>query len=117
MRPVAAEPDLWELVYLKPWIDPNALLAAVSRECANPAPDFRTRLLLRDSFDALKHHFGPAVIENRLDKNVRQFLDRLGAEDLGEPKFLNLERRMANSLDPQTILQFLRDLGSKVPTS
>jgi hypothetical protein len=44
---------LWELVWGKPWIDPARLAEALDRE-ARPGLDYRTRLLIRDSANALE---------------------------------------------------------------
>ncbi len=53
MVSTAEQSDLWTLVRGTPSIDPEALCAAMERECQSASHDFRTRLLLRDAYTAL----------------------------------------------------------------
>lgn len=113
---VRPNPDLHALVYGTPWIDPRTLLAAVERELRAPGPDFRTRVLLRDSMSALARRWGPGELETALSPDVRGAAHRILAEDLGEPGFTSLERRMADATSPEAITEFLRALGDKINT-
>ncbi|HEY9871625.1 MAG TPA: hypothetical protein V6D08_20885, partial [Candidatus Obscuribacterales bacterium] len=51
--------DPWDLIWGQPYIDAGRLAAAIQHELAsNPRPDFRTRLLIRDSSRALQSYWG-----------------------------------------------------------
>ena len=58
--------ELWELVWGKSEIDPAALAQAIERTLESGAPDFRTRLLLRDSTQALEHYWGQKRLQELL---------------------------------------------------
>jgi hypothetical protein len=107
--------DLWKLVLGPPQIDPH-LLADALRHHAPAAPlDFRSRLLIRDALQALRSKCGNDQVEAWLGKDV--LADRIRAiekEDLGPAGFGLLERRLVNRTDPETILRFLRELGSRI---
>jgi hypothetical protein len=103
--------DLWTLVRGTPWIDPEALFAAIERECHRATHDFRTRLLLRDALAALRHRWGEDRLNARLTEATRSLLRSIEAENMGEPGFPSLERRMADPTDPRILQQFLRELG------
>ena len=64
-----AEPDLWELTRGRPQVDPGRLAAAVEREALQDGLDFRTRLLIRDSVDALTRYWGPERVNAWLGKS------------------------------------------------
>lgn len=107
-------PDLWTLIRGAPSIDPEALLAALKCECEHIPRDFRARLLLRDVFVALRRRWGDDRLNARLTQTNRLLLQNIEAEDLGEPGFPSVEQRMADPTDPQTLQQFLRELGNAV---
>ena len=109
-------PDLWTLIRGTPWIDPDSLLAAIERQCLESSHDFRTRLLLRDAASALQKRWGIACLDDRLSTVACAVLDRIRAEELGEPGFPTLEKRMAEATTSRTILQFLHELGNATPT-
>jgi hypothetical protein len=113
---VRSNPDLHSLVYGTPWIDPRTLLAAIDGELRAPAPDFRTRLLLRDSMNALERRWGGGTLLTALSPDVRGAASRILTEDLGEPGFTTLDRRMADATSPEAIADFLRTLGEKIHT-
>ena len=51
--------DLWSLVWGKPQVDPSDLAFALEEQVNRPPLDFRTRLLIRDSVEALRNYWGP----------------------------------------------------------
>jgi hypothetical protein len=116
MAGVPAQPDLWSLVTGAPWIDPEALLAAIEREATKPGHDFRTRLLLRDALAALRRRWGGERLDARLTPAARSLAQHLSKEPLGDPGFPTLETRMSDPTRPESILEFLRDLGSRLTT-
>src|ERR1039458_6804653 len=113
MTTVAINPGLWALVDGARWIDASALLAAITSELSNGPLDFRTRLLLRDSYRALEHHWGSVKLAS-LTGDVGSKLQTILREDLGDPCFPTLEERIVDSGRPETILEFLRELGAAI---
>jgi hypothetical protein len=84
---VAQAQDLWKLVWGKPQIDPNDLAAAVQDQAQRDDLDYRTRLLIRDSVDALKTHWGERHVDewltrsparNRIQSICREEFDKVG---------------------------------------
>src|SRR5688500_457181 len=66
---VAQAQDLWKLVWGKPQIDPNDLAAAVQDQAQRDDLDYRTRLLIRDSVDALKKHWGDRQVDEWMTRS------------------------------------------------
>jgi hypothetical protein len=57
-------PDPWELVWGQPYIDATQLATAIEGDLKHtPHPDFRTRLLVRDSARALMAFWGRTRFE------------------------------------------------------
>ena len=46
--------DLWTLVQGSPEVDPERLATAIEKEASRGELDYRTRLLIRDSLEALR---------------------------------------------------------------
>jgi hypothetical protein len=109
-----AKLDLWSLVRGNPSIDPNDLLHAIEQEASQGPHDFRSRLLLRDSFIALSNRWGRDSTMSRLSTPVASAIRAILAENLGDPGFATLEGRIMQRTDAQTVLQFLRELGRRV---
>jgi hypothetical protein len=108
---------LWGLARSGLPIDAADLAGAIEDQAGEEHPDFRTRLLIRDGLRALAARWG----QDRLDRWVAASptgprLDefRRSDPDLGPAGFPSLIRRMMDSTKSQTILQFLRDLGSRI---
>ncbi len=114
MSPTAATPDLWSLVRGTPQVDPAKLLAAIETEARRSPHDFRTRLLLRDSYRALEHRWGIEKITSQFSADALAILQPILIEELGEPGFPTLERRLMEQTNPETILQFLRELSTNI---
>lgn len=110
---VVAEHDLWALTSGRPQIDPDALAAAVERQVLVDGLDFRTRLLVRDAAEALAARWGLERFAQWLARSPAR--DRIAAirrEDLGPVGFPSLGRRLMEQTKPESVLQFLRELGS-----
>lgn len=106
--------DLWSLVKGKPQVDPTDLAVAVQEQACQPELDFRTRLLIRDSMNALQRHWGHPRLSRWLASSIaRSRLEEIWHEDLGETRFTVAERIM-DKTDPEEIRQFLRELGDHV---
>jgi len=110
MTSVAVNSRLWSLVNGARWIDPSDLLGAIKQELSNCPYDFRTRLLMRDSYRALEYHWGQSKLSSLaadVDVKLRPILE----EDLGKPGFPTLRQRMMERIEPETITEFFRELG------
>ena len=107
--------DLWSLVRGRPQIDPNDLADAVVSEAAEESLDYRTRLLIRDSVEALKGYWGDQRVERRLagcplyDKIITICQDEY--EKVGFP---SIKKRLMEKTDPETIQQYFRELSRRV---
>lgn len=107
--------DLWSLVRGGPQIDPNDLAEAVVHQAAEESLDYRTRLLIHDSVDALREYWGGPRVERWLTDCPQH--DKIEAicedkyEDVGFP---SIRKRLMEKTDPKTIEQFFRELSRKV---
>jgi hypothetical protein len=97
---LAKPPDLWSLVLDSIEIDPEDLLAAIEAEAVRPGPDFRTRVLLRDSFLALRNRWGEDQLRARLSADAAAIVTRFLNEALGEKGFSSLEKRLMEQRIP-----------------
>lgn len=112
---VAKNPNLWKLALERQQIDPLELADAVQVEAVQKELDFRTRLLIRDSVDALGHYWGRKKLGTWLKKSpARSRLESILDEDLGEAGFPSLRRRVVDITKPETVRQYFRDLGGHV---
>jgi hypothetical protein len=112
--------DLWTLALDRPQIDPTDLADAIERESLREPLDFRTRLLIRDSLEALGQFWGRERLDQWLNESPRrQVLDLIFNEELGPPGFSLLIHGIMETTRSQTVLQFLRELGEaiKAPTT
>jgi Nucleotidyltransferase of unknown function (DUF6036) len=107
--------DLWSLVRGRPQLDPHDLADAVVNQAAEDEMDYRTRLLIRDSVDALKGYWGDKKVADWLahapySEKIRMIC--LGQfERIGFP---TIARRLMDKTDPETIRQFLEHLGQSL---
>ncbi len=110
--------ELWELVWGKPQVDPAALAQAIELELkaeTSEMPDFRTRLLIRDSTEALENYWGQKRVQEWLDKcPVRDRIESIKKEDLGQPGFPLLKDQLMDKTEPAAINEFLRELGTRI---
>jgi hypothetical protein len=114
-----ASTDLWNLIPGGREVDPNALASAIGRQVEIGDLDFRTRLLIRDSLDALARYWGGERVSRWLDGSEHgAAIRRIWQEDLGRPGFPSLAWRVMDPTTPDIISQFLRELGARlrVPT-
>ena len=107
--------DLWDLVWGKSSIDADQLAAALEREAGREQLDFRTRLLIRDGAQALENYWGRDRYQGWVRNNpaARRILSP--PNDLGPVKFPSIKERLVDRTHPETIRQYLRDLGSRLP--
>jgi hypothetical protein len=108
-------PDLWGLVWGKPEVDPEALARAIEAEVKAGELDFRTRLLIRDGTKALEQFWGKSKWGEWLKTSaVRREIQVIRQERLGTAGFPSLKERIVERLDPETVHQYLRELGSRL---
>ena len=107
--------DLWSLVHGRPQIDPNDLAAAVVHQAAEEPLDYRTRLLIRDSVDALKEYWGNPRIERLLAKSLlHDKIVTICQDEYEKVGFPSIRKRLMEKTDPKTIEQYFRELGRRV---
>jgi Nucleotidyltransferase of unknown function (DUF6036) len=104
--------DLWKLVRRSPQIDPDDLAQAVCAEAERQELDYRTRLLIRDSINALRSHWGSAQLNSWLAQcSARNRLDAISAEQFDDVGYPSLPKRLMKKTDPEDVRQFLREIG------
>lgn len=107
--------SLWRLARSGHLIDAQELAAAVEEQAGEAQPDFRTRLLIRDALGALKAYWGADRFGAWLTNSAAR--DRLSTyvkADLGPEGFPTLIHRLMDATRPEAVIEFFRDLGSRV---
>jgi len=109
---VRASVDLWTLVRKRPQIDPGDLAEAVRAESHQPELDYRTRLLIRDSIEALRAYWGDVRVETWLTgcPESDRIRDICG-ERFDEVGFPTLKRRIMDKTEPEEIHEYFQDLA------
>lgn len=108
--------DPWKLVWGQPYIDCQTLALAIEQDLQrNRQPDYRTRLLVRDATMAIRSYWGTRKFSRWLavspvGQQIREILD----EDLGEPGFPSIRRRLVASIDSPQIRQIFELLGRAI---
>jgi hypothetical protein len=105
--------DLWSLVKGRPYVDATDLAEAI-RDAADHQPlDFRTRLLIRDSLEALQTSWSRDKLSSWLAAcPARATLEAIRREDLGGPGFPSLAERIMAATEPEDLRRFFRDLST-----
>ena len=107
--------DLWSLVRGRPQIDPNDLADAVVHQAAEEPLDYRTRLLIRDSVDALKGYWGDQRVESWLtDCPTHDRIDAICHDEYEKVGFPSIRKRLMDKTDPETVAQYFRELSRKI---
>jgi hypothetical protein len=105
--------DPWELIWGQPYIDALQLAAAIEEDLQHtPEPDFRTRLLVQDAARAIQsfwgsRKFGRWLQSSPVGARVRNILE----EDLGEPGFPSIRRRLVSTIGADQVQQIFDLLG------
>ncbi|MBX9679704.1 MAG: hypothetical protein K2X38_13155 [Gemmataceae bacterium] len=108
--------DLWALVQGQPAIEPMDLLAAIEDQIRRNDLDFRSRLLIRDSINALRARLGPQYLNEWLMSSAtRDDIQRICEEELGRVGFPFLGKQLMQTTTPETIRQMLREIGLTIP--
>lgn len=112
---VVQREDLWSLARGRPSVDAADLASAIVGQVVCADLDFRSRLLIRDSMDALEQHWGPGRLRQWLaDCPLGDRIEAIWREDLGEPGFPSLRKRIVDKTSPETLRECLRALGQSV---
>jgi hypothetical protein len=107
--------DLWSLVRNRPQIDPNDLAEAVVNQAADEDLDYRTRLLIRDSVEALREFWGRERFTRWFANSPHsERFESICAERFDEVGFPSIKKRLMDKTDPKTIRQFLEHLGERL---
>jgi len=112
---VAQAKDLWKVVWGRPQVDPNDLAEAVEEQARRDDLDYRTRLLIRDSIDALKKHWGDRHVDEWLAQSpARNRIQSICSEEFDKVGFPTLKERIMKRTDPEDVRQFFRELSGHV---
>jgi hypothetical protein len=105
--------DPWQLVWGQPYIDSQTLASAIEQDLErNDRPDFRTRLLVRDAAAAIRSFWGVRKFARWLSASPNGPMIRaILKEELGEPGFPSIRRRLVDSIDSPQIRQIFEILG------
>ncbi len=108
--------DPWELVWGQPYIDSDRLAAAIEADLRHRRdPDFRTRLLVRDAATALRSFWGPRRFARWLrESEAGDRIRRILREDLGEPGFPSIEKRLVMSTNERQLERIFDLLGQRI---
>jgi hypothetical protein len=109
-------PDLWELIWGQPYIDATRLARAIELDLEDaPAPDFRSRLLVRDAAKAVRSFWGARRFNLWLQaSSVGESIRNILNEDLGETGFPFIRRRLVASIDAVKIKRIFDLLGRNI---
>jgi hypothetical protein len=113
---VVAGKDLWSLARTRQWVDAGELRAAVEDQVERRDLDYRSRLLIRDSVKALRHHWGDEPVDRWLKASpVGDQIVRIcqGPWEC-DRGFSSLMERVVDALTPETIQDYFRELSRHV---
>ncbi len=116
MSQAPAALDPWRLVWGQPYIDSRTLAAAIEQGLAqSDHPDFRTRLLVRDAAVALRSYWGSRRFEQWLAASpAGRRIHEIMSEDLGEPGYSTIRRRLVDGIDSTQLRQIFELLGRNI---
>lgn len=107
--------DLWTLTRDRPQIDPYDLADAVAAQAASLEMDYRTRMLVRDSVDALRQYWGDARAERWLEScPARDRIEEICREEFDKVGFPSLRRRLMDKTTPEKLRKCLEYLGQRI---
>jgi hypothetical protein len=107
--------DLWSLVQDRPQIDPNDLADAIVTQAAEETLDYRTRMLIRDSIEALRHFWGAKKLETWLAHcPFKERVTLICQEKFDKIGFPSLKRRIMDKTKPERVRQFFELVGQQL---
>jgi len=112
--PVDAK-DLWSLALDHVQVDPDNLLEAIEDQVCRGDLDYRSRLLIHDSLDALQLHWGPERLHRCLLQSPHgEQIKAIWTAHYDEVGFPSLRRRVVETTRPEQVKQFFRELAQHV---
>jgi Nucleotidyltransferase of unknown function (DUF6036) len=112
--PVDAK-DLWSLALDHVQVDPDNLLEAIEDQVCLGDLDYRSRLLIHDSLDALQLHWGPERLHRWLLQSPHsEQIKAIWTAHYDEVGFPSLRRRVVETTRPERVKQFFRELAQHV---
>jgi hypothetical protein len=112
------EKDLWSLVWGRPEVDPNDLFEAIVVEAPKYELDYRTRLLIRDSIDALRDYWGSERLNQMLiERGIDEDIEDIVGEEFERVGFHGLRERLMKKTDPKDVEAFFHELGAHIHRS
>lgn len=112
---VARSPDLWSLTRFRPQIDPHDLTDAIVRQINTDDLDYRSRLLIRDSIDALRLFWGESRFASWLAACPRrQEIEAICREEFDKIGFPSIKKRIMDRTTPEQIRDYLETLGLRI---
>jgi hypothetical protein len=108
--------DLWGIYHHRQHLDPRDLTQAIEDQVRRGDLDYRTRLLIRESINALRLYWGQPRLAAWIEASpARQTLREICKQEFDDDvAFPSLRRRVMDVTRPETIRQYLVDLGKRV---
>lgn len=111
----SAGKDLWSLVLDQPEVDPVDLVEAIEEQMRRGDLDYRSRLLIHDSLDALSASWGKDRLLHWLQHTPeRAALEEIWQRQYEEHGFPFLGKRIREATRPETVRQYFRELSQHV---
>lgn len=107
--------ELWRLVLDRRWIDPEDFARAAERQIERGDLDYRSRLLIRDGFNALEHYWGKDSLRRRLAGSpAGARIDEIRQESFDEIGFPSIKLRLADKTSMAVFDSVFEKLGGDV---
>jgi hypothetical protein len=114
MASVAQTPDLWHFVQSQHWLDPDDLFESAIHQAHLNNNDYRTRLLIRDSLQALGQHWGePVLLEHLKHPDATPAIAVLH-EEFERPGYPSLKHRLVKPMNPEFFDRVFRKIGDRI---
>ena len=112
---VQVKNDLWSIAFGRPEIDPVDLSRAVEGLAQERELEYRSRLLIRDSVDALRIFWSAPRVEEWLDGSSNgDVIRNICKEEFDKVGFPLLRKRLVDKTQPESIRQYFEHLGQSL---
>ena len=107
--------DLWSLALDHLQVDPDDLVAAVEDQVRRGDLDYRSRLLIHDSLEALQRYWGAERLRSwLLQCPYREQIQAIWSAHYDEVGCPSLQRRVMETTRAEQVKQFFRELAQHV---
>jgi hypothetical protein len=107
--------DLWSLALDYLQVDPDDLVQAIEEQVRRGDLDYRSRLLIHDSLEALQLHWGSERLQRwLLQCPHREQIKAIWTAHYDEVGFPSLRRRVVETTRPEQVKQCFRELAQHV---